>query len=232
MGCAWRKSTENLARSCSLDSVASLWHFAGMVADPHSALGPFLTSGERLIWAGQPLGGFRLRAHDFFLIPFSLLWGGFAFFWEFMAITSTPGDAPLVRGFFALFGLPFVLIGIYLIVGRFWVDARMRARTYYGITNERVIILRGLLGLRAWSVDLEKLGDVELFLKADGTGNISLGVNSFAQSSSYPFSGNMSQGRRAIPCLEMVREARFVHDLLRKAQRELRERARGFDSAA
>lgn len=45
-----------------------------------------LEAGERLIWSGQPLQGLRFRSSDVFVIPFSLMWGGCAFFWEFTAI--------------------------------------------------------------------------------------------------------------------------------------------------
>jgi len=57
-----------------------------------------LSSGEKLIWTGRPKTGIMLRSSDAFLIPFSLLWGGFSVFWE-LSVMAT--DAPF---FFKLLG--------------------------------------------------------------------------------------------------------------------------------
>ncbi len=43
--------------------------------------------------------------------------------------------APII---FCLFGIPSVLIGLFLLFGRFFTDAHIRGRTCYGITNERI----------------------------------------------------------------------------------------------
>src|SRR6476659_2074117 len=99
--------------------------------DPPPIINRELTPGERLLWSGQPLPGIRLRASDAFVIPFSILWCGFALFWEFTAVTK---GAPF---FFMLWGIPFVLAGLYFVFGRFFIDAGTRERTYYGVTSDR-----------------------------------------------------------------------------------------------
>ncbi len=73
-----------------------------------------LERGESLLWTGVPRRGLRLRPSNGFLIPFSLLWGGFAIFWETIALAQ---DTPF---FFRLWGIAFVLVGLYLILGASW----------------------------------------------------------------------------------------------------------------
>src|SRR5260370_29685437 len=76
------------------------------------AVEPELTSGESVMWAGQPKTSVIFHKEDAFLIPFSLLWGGFAIFWE--ASVSGMWGAPTNGrwSFGILWGIPFVLIAI------------------------------------------------------------------------------------------------------------------------
>jgi hypothetical protein len=148
------------------------------------------------------------------------MWGGFAIFWEAMALFMThkvPKDGPgAVTLIFPLFGIPFVLIGLYMIFGRFIVDAKRRSKTHYAITNQRIIVITGLRSLQIKSLNLRTLSDVSLSEKADKTGTITFGPTN-------PFTGwfgNMSWPGmpQSGPSFEMIQEAKKVYDLLRDAQ--------------
>jgi hypothetical protein len=178
-------------------------------------LRPELASGERLLWTGMPGSGLRLRGSDAFLIPFSLMWGGFAMFWEYMVL-STP--APLVMKFW---GVPFVLVGLYLIVGRFFFDSYQRGRTWYGVTDQRVLIVGGLVGREVKSLALEGLNDVSLKERGDGSGDIVFGQSSPWGNS--PWSNPSWPGaRKQAPSFQFIAQARSVYNIIRDAKRDLR----------
>jgi hypothetical protein len=58
----------------------------------YGAVQPELAAGESILWAGQPSRRVTFHKQDLFLIPFSLMWGGFAIFWEAGVMGS--GDRP------------------------------------------------------------------------------------------------------------------------------------------
>jgi len=186
--------------------------------DPTSAIGRELSPGERLVWSGQPLRGIRFRAADVFLIPFSLVWCGFAVFWEFMALGPVAqGGGPMAL-VFPLFGLPFIVVGLYFVFGRFVVDARVRERTFYAITNERVLIVTGLFGRRTKSLNLRALSDISLAERPDGSGTITFGPI-------YPFGPWFGAtpwpgaGQYGPPAFDMIERAKEVYDILRQTQK-------------
>ena len=127
-----------------------------------------LLSGERVAWEGRPYSGLVLRPIEAFLIPFSLLWGGFAVFWN-ASVWTTGADLS-----FKLFGLPFLIAGLYVTVGRFLVDMRIRKTTAYFVTNKRVLIARGP---KLKSLDIRRLPSLEFDERSDGSGTIRFGAS-------------------------------------------------------
>jgi len=181
-------------------------------------IGANLDPGERLLWSGQPRGGIRLRGQDAFLIPFSILWGGFAIFWEYTASTfAAKGHGPATT-IFPLFGLPFVAVGLYMIFGRFIVDSQARARTFYGITNGRIIIVSGFFSPQTKSLQLRTLTDVSLTQRSDGSGTITFGAT-FPMGRFFPGGSWPGAGRYAAPSFDLIDRAKEVYDVIRSAQK-------------
>lgn len=98
---------------------------------------PYISDNEYILWEGAPEKGFTFTSRDLVMIPFSIFWLAFALFWEFSVITSTSSL------FMAIWGLPFVGVGIYLLFGRFIQSICLRNKTFYIITNKKLIIRSG-----------------------------------------------------------------------------------------
>lgn len=145
------------------------------------------------------------------MVPFSLLWGGFAFFWEYSVVSK---GAPY---FFTLWGIPFVAVGLYIIVGRFFVDSYQRARTYYGVTDQRVIILGGLTNREVKSITLQGLSDTSLNERSDRSGSITFGPTNPMYDK---WAGWPNMGKKTSPAFELIVDVRKVYDVIRQAQRE------------
>lgn len=176
-----------------------------------------LSPGERMLWMGKPATGLRLRGSDAFMIPFSLFWGGFAIFWESTAVTQVQkaGAAAYV---FPLFGVPFVIIGLYLIVGRFFYDAVSREHRDYAITNQRAIIKSGIVYKRVTTINLAALSEISFIEKSDGSGTITFGA---PQTNWRPSGVSFGARRNALqpPAFEMIGNVRSVYALIQNVQR-------------
>ncbi len=173
-----------------------------------------LASGERLLWSGVPRQGIALNASDVFVVPLSLLWGGFAVFWE---VTAFQSGAPL---FFGLWGVPFVVMGLYITIGRFFYDSLRRRRTFYGLASDRVIVASGVISPHVKSLSLRTLTDVVLEENANGLGTIFLGPQR-SRSSRFSAAGAGWPGKPLDTAFEMISDAKRIFELINEAQRAL-----------
>ena len=130
-----------------------------------------LLPDERIAWEGRPYAGLILRQIEFFLVPFSLLWGGFAVYWN-ASVWAADADMS-----FKFFGLPFLIAGLYFTIGRFLVDISLRKQMTYFVTNRRVLIKKRSGGSGIKSLDIKRLPALELDERSDGSGTIRFGAS-------------------------------------------------------
>jgi len=143
------------------------------------------------------------------------LWGGFAIFWEFQALTNAPKDN--AAGWIGpLIGIPFVLFGLHFMFGRFVLDARLRDRTEYALTDRRAIIVSSLFGRRIRSVNLHTTSEMTITEKADGSGTIAFGA---APPYGWRTQNNLwSPGTSQQPAFEMIDNVRSVYSIIESAK--------------
>jgi hypothetical protein len=168
-----------------------------------------LKSGERLLWQGRPRGGIRLRGNDLFAIPFSLVWCIGIFIAAGAALFGPKKDS---AG--SLFLIPFVVVGLYLLLGRFFVDATRRRNTAYALTSQRAIIVVDFFGRKVQSINIQALPEVSVTEKSNGSGTIAFGAaQPLRWGRSNPWTGSSSQS-----AFEMIDDVRRVCDLIDKAR--------------
>ena len=93
-----------------------------------------IAQGDRVLWKGRPEKGITVRPDELATIPFGIFFLLFSIFWISMAMSAGP---------FALFGIPFVCVGIYMAGGRFIINEIMKKNTAYVITDKAIIRKRG-----------------------------------------------------------------------------------------
>lgn len=170
-----------------------------------------LLPGERILWSGQPQQGLLLVAQDIFAIPFTLMWCGFAIFWEVTVARSTGG-----LNFFTLWGLMFVLIGLYIAVGRFILDAWIRRGLHYAVTDRRILIARPSPFARFTALNVTQLYDVDLKERRNGRGTIRFEPPMRARGGRGR--GIQSPAFDPTPQFLGIEDARRVFDLIQRAQ--------------
>jgi hypothetical protein len=173
-----------------------------------------LAPGEQLLWHGQPRQGLLLRGSDAYMIPFSLLWCGVVI--HILSGWHGAGSGPM-----ALMPWLFVVAGLYFLVGRFFVDARQRARSVYAVTGDRVLIASGLFSRKLTSLSLASLNEMTLSQKPSGEGSIVFGRPQAVVQPPPGMDAAPVVQPPAPPSFDLIADAEAVHALIRDAQRRL-----------
>ncbi len=109
--------------------------------------------GEKLVWAAQPDVKIAFLL-SFGIWLFAIPWTAFSLFWISIPVAAlyegytganigAPKGAPsLAMWAFALWGVPFVLVGFGMLLAPFW-TLRKGAKTLYVLTAKRLAVLEG-----------------------------------------------------------------------------------------
>lgn len=139
-----------------------------------------LEPGERIEWMDTPIPRFftgKSTAKFLFAIP----WTAFAIFWMYGASGFKLDSGISV---FALFGLPFVLIGIAMLLSPIWAYCSS-LKTVYVVTDRRAITFDGGRTTTIRSYPPEKLAGVFRRERKDGSGDVILGENQWKDSNGH-----------------------------------------------
>ena len=129
-----------------------------------------LGHGERALWVARPRPRRQLRALAIWL--FAVPWTAFSVFW--IAAAGFSHGAPDAGSLlFALFGLPFLLIGIGMLAAPFAAVAAAR-RTVYALTDRRIVRISWGRRTVTKSVLLTQIGPVTRSSGSDGYGDLTI----------------------------------------------------------
>jgi len=166
-----------------------------------------LDPDEKILWQGQPDGKFRLRGKNIVLSLFGIVFLGSSVIFLVMAAASAPAQGGPAGLMFVLFGLPFVLVGLYLVFGIHWADMAGRRKTHYTLTNKHAFIATAFLVKRLKSYPIN--ADTVLELRPGSPGSV-IFAEEIVRSSN-------SSTRRAIG-FELIPDAQKVYALMRDVQ--------------
>jgi hypothetical protein len=161
-----------------------------------------LLGGERILWTGRPAQGLRLTGRDAMLIPFSLIWCGLV-----LRMPRTPVIFPL-----------FVLVGLYSVVGRFFVDAWVRGNTWYALTSRRILIERAGAFGKFTALNLDRLPELQMTEHADGRGTILFGQPIWGRGNAWWYG---TPALDPMPQFIAIPDARSVFDQIQRAGRSV-----------
>lgn len=124
----------------------------------------YLHEGETLLWSGRPYRSHPYRPSIAAMV-FMLFWCGFSVFWTVTASLSA--------GWFGLFGLPFVAVGVFMLYQLLLGQRNRFYNTIYAVTDNRMIVLTASRkGLECTEYPYEYIAFLNYTEVKNGAGNI------------------------------------------------------------
>ena len=142
-------------------------------------------AGEKIRWAGVPSPTAALRGVMLIWL-FAVPWTAFALFWEISVIRlwlyQLPNGKSGPPGLgIALFGLPFVAIGLAMLSAPF-LAARVARRTVHVLTDKRLVTVKQGRSLTVQSLNPRAITKITRKEKQDRSGTLSVDLSPYLDS--------------------------------------------------
>jgi hypothetical protein len=173
----------------------------------------YLREDEQLLWSGKPKFGILFRSKDFIQVPFA---AGWLYFMVSDLIMLEEGGFPnRIHPMLLLF----VVVGLYMLIGRFIHEMIQRHYSYYAVTNQRVMVKSGIFSSQIQSTSLNSVASIQLIEKRSGQGSLTFEtVGNLARISLL---NNKANTQSAPLSFEKINEVRQVYGLITEAQSRL-----------
>lgn len=184
-----------------------------------------LLKGEKILWAGQPETSVLFTKIDVFLVPFSFFWFALALCWEVGVIFFIP-EIPL-RILFGVFGIPFVIIGLYVTFGRFLWKNFTKRNTYYAVTDKRVIIVSDVVYRHVQAEFIDRVPTINKTVRPDGIGTLRFGAVASMVIIAYENTGmdfGTSFHEQNVPTFYDIKNAENVFNLVNEVRSTLNQK--------
>jgi hypothetical protein len=179
-----------------------------------------LTAGERIEWCGKPYQGIFFEKEDIVrLIPnivFSSLFV-FIFLRFFLNIISFLGIVV-----FIILSTLVTFSAISMLAGKLIIGPWRRRKTFYAVTNQRIIIISGIENRNIKSIRLNGLKEINVSYRKNGKGIIRFGNavetpwdSRFTTHLYYLVERNVYN-----PEFDMIDDVKKVYNLIKKLQNE------------
>lgn len=97
---------------------------------------PYLIQDEYILWSGKPEKGHLMMSNDIVVCLFGIVWLGFC-----LTFIKTLLLSPSI--FMIIWMIPFLCVGFHMAFGKLIQKAYLRNKTFYVITNKKLIIKSG-----------------------------------------------------------------------------------------
>ncbi len=143
----------------------------------------YLLLEEKILWTGKPDTKKLFLKEDIFLIVIGCSCIIANLIWEINSIRIITGSIveenikPSDGIISIVFGIPFILVGYYLTIGRVIKRRRNNQKILYVITDKRILIFEIGTNEKVIKKDINQITNIDMDIDKNGTGTIIFGEN-------------------------------------------------------